>query len=70
MPSMLLADNVLDLKAYPVVALMQQAILTEARGALPHLPTQSRWNMSAHADTAAKRARAFTMDMIWLSIMY
>lgn len=65
---MFAAANVLDLKAHPVIAFMEQAILAKTGGTFPNLPAKGGWNMLAHADTAATRARAFTRDMIWLSI--
>ncbi len=65
---MFFAADVLDLESHPVVTLMQQAILTESAGTFPNLTTQGDWNMLTHADLEERRARAFTRDMMWLSI--
>ena len=62
--TMLLAADVLDLESNPIIPLMQQTILAKTRSSLPNLPTQSDWNMLTHAEIAARRARAFTRDMM------
>jgi len=61
---MFFTDDVLDLETHPIIPLMLQAVLTESGGTLPDLPSQGDWNMLTHADTAARRARAFTRDMM------
>ena len=58
------AMDVLDLESYPIVPLMEKAVLAESLGTVPNLPAQGCWNVLTHADAAASRARAFTRDMM------